>query len=82
MTDWWKAGATGTPAGWPYPTAANGYATSFQRATWTIIHNHYAGRKGVPMPNVKRLLDEYVWPSTWTIDLHSVAEEFTHRDVL
>lgn len=79
---WWKAGATGTPAGWPYSTPPSGYATSTNRVTWTILYNHYNGRKGVSMPNVKRLLEEYVWPTTsLTIDLHSVAEELTHRDV-
>lgn len=80
--DWWKAGATGTPAGWPYSTPPDGYATSTQRVTWTILYNHYNGRKGVSMPNTKRLLDEYVWPTTsLVIDLHSVAEELTHRNV-
>lgn len=80
--DWWKLGATGTPTGWPYTKAPTGYATSTQRVTWTILYNHYNGRKGVSMPNLKRLLEEYVWPTTsLTVDLHSVAEELTHRSV-
>lgn len=67
------------PPGWPFSQAPKYYMTSFQRATWEMIYNHYAGRKLLSLPNTLALLNAYVRNNNWDIDLHAVCEELTSR---
>ncbi len=48
------------------------------KLTWEVGYNHYANRKGVSMPNTKKLIDTVVRPTRWSANLMSNYETLTH----
>ena len=65
------------PPGWVCPNKANVTSGNW-KLTWEIGYNHYAGRKGVPLPNTKRLIDTWVRPTRWSAYLMSDFETLTN----
>ena len=65
------------PPGWTCSTKANVTAGNW-KLTWEIGYNHYAHRKGVSLPNTKRLIDTWVRPTRWSAYLMSDFETLTH----
>ena len=43
--------------------------------TWEMVHHHYTGRLGIPLPNVSALLPEIRPTSCWD---HMCWETLTH----
>ena len=65
------------PPGWTCSTKANVTAGNW-KLTWEIGYNHYAHRKGVSLPNTKRLIDTWVRPTRWSAYLMCNFETLTH----
>ena len=65
------------PPGWTCSGKANVTSGNW-KLTWEIGYNHYASRKGVSMPNTKKLIDTVVRPTRWSANLMSDYETLTH----
>lgn len=79
LYEWAQTNFTANPSGWPFTTPIKGYKTSFQSSTWVNLREYYTklSKTKASMPNTDRWINSYVTPSSWTVDLHSVAEQLT-----